>query len=363
MLECKECNILSSQSCGDYVIDTLVRDAHTNIQIHVHIPSYKTTHTAGMLYWSGTCTHTNIQVHVHIPAYKTAHMAGTPVSDVHTHTHTHIHVHNPAYKTAHTAGTQLRDVHTHTHMYTALPTRLHIRQVRRSGTRTYTNTQVHYTSLPTRPHIRQVCYAGQGRAHTQTYKCMYTSLPTRPHIWQVRRSATSTHTRTHIHVHNPAYKTAHAAGTPVRDVHTHTHTSLPTRPHIRQVRRSGTRTYTNQVHVHIPAYKTTHTAGTPVRDAHTQTYKFTPLVFSAAGGMGSAATVTYRRLASLLATKRSQPYSRTMGWIRCRISFSLLRSAVTCLRGARSTMGHPLGPRISDTNLDLATSEGKVPSY
>ena len=36
---------------------------------------------------------------------------------------------------------------------------------------------------------------------------------------------------------------------------------------------------------------------------------FSPLVFSAAGGMGTAATVTYKRLASLLATKHSQPYS------------------------------------------------------
>ena len=80
--------------------------------------------------------------------------------------------------------------------------------------------------------------------------------------------------------------------------------------------------------------------------------------------MGSAATVTYKRLASLLATKWSQPYSRIMGWIRCRISFSLLRSAITCLRGARSTHGHPAGPtHISDTHLDLATSEGKVPLY
>ena len=84
---------------------------------------------------------------------------------------------------------------------------------------------------------------------------------------------------------------------------------------------------------------------------------FTPLVFSAAGGMGNAATIMFRKLASLLATKRSQPYSRTMGWIRCRLSLSLLRSAITCIRGARSTIGHPGGPiRISDTNLELATS-------
>ena len=41
-----------------------------------------------------------------------------------------------------------------------------------------------------------------------------------------------------------------------------------------------------------------------------------------------AATVTYKRLASLLATKRKLPYSIVMGWLRCRLSFSLLSSAV-----------------------------------
>ena len=71
---------------------------------------------------------------------------------------------------------------------------------------------------------------------------------------------------------------------------------------------------------------------------------FTPLVFSAAGGMGNAATIMFRRLVSLLATKCSQPFSRTLGWIRCRLSFSLLRSAITCIRGARLTIGHPAGP-------------------
>ena len=65
---------------------------------------------------------------------------------------------------------------------------------------------------------------------------------------------------------------------------------------------------------------------------------FTPLVFSAAGGMGNAATIMFRRLASFLATKCSQPYSRTMGWIRCKLNFSLFRSAITCIRGARSTI-------------------------
>ena len=39
---------------------------------------------------------------------------------------------------------------------------------------------------------------------------------------------------------------------------------------------------------------------------------FTPLVFSAVGGMNTAATVMYKRLASLLADKHAQSYSITM---------------------------------------------------
>ena len=61
---------------------------------------------------------------------------------------------------------------------------------------------------------------------------------------------------------------------------------------------------------------------------------FTPLVFSTSGGMGRAATIAYKRLTSLLASKREQPYCIVMGWLRCHLSFALLRSAVMCLRGS-----------------------------
>ena len=40
---------------------------------------------------------------------------------------------------------------------------------------------------------------------------------------------------------------------------------------------------------------------------------FTPLVFSSSDEMGKAATVTYKRLASLLSDKLNSPYSLTMG--------------------------------------------------
>ena len=61
---------------------------------------------------------------------------------------------------------------------------------------------------------------------------------------------------------------------------------------------------------------------------------FTPLVLSATGGMANEDTVFYKRLASCLATKRDQPYSSTLFWLQCRLTFSLLHSAIQCIRGA-----------------------------
>ena len=46
--------------------------------------------------------------------------------------------------------------------------------------------------------------------------------------------------------------------------------------------------------------------------------------------MGKCASVTYKRIATLLSTKREQTYGDTIAWIRCCISFSLLRSLPLC---------------------------------
>ena len=90
---------------------------------------------------------------------------------------------------------------------------------------------------------------------------------------------------------------------------------------------------------------------------------FSPLVFSATGGMGTVASVVYKRLAAMIATKYAKSYSLTMQWIRCRISFSLLRSAIMCLRGSRSSRHHPDHHHISGGSIDLACSMGKVPTH
>ena len=86
---------------------------------------------------------------------------------------------------------------------------------------------------------------------------------------------------------------------------------------------------------------------------------FSALVFSSTGGMGRQAITTYKRLASLIAEKRDEPYSITMGWIRCRLSFSLLRSSIMCIRGARSSLGR--ASRQPEAPIILVSSEGLVP--
>ena len=71
------------------------------------------------------------------------------------------------------------------------------------------------------------------------------------------------------------------------------------------------------------------------------------------GGMGRAATVLYKKLTSLLSVKHEQPYSVVMNWLRCHLSFSLLKSMVMCLRGSRSRQNY-----VPRTLLDLVIHEG-----
>ena len=86
---------------------------------------------------------------------------------------------------------------------------------------------------------------------------------------------------------------------------------------------------------------------------------FTPLVFSLTDGQGPAATAFYKRLASQLSEKWKQSYSSTIGWLRCRISFSLLRASIMCIRGARSShafnshLAASVDLTIADSNLSL----------
>ena len=85
---------------------------------------------------------------------------------------------------------------------------------------------------------------------------------------------------------------------------------------------------------------------------------FTPIVFTTTGGMGREAATFYKRLADMITGKQQKPYSTVMGWLRCRLSFATLRSAIMCVRGSRSSRHRP----ISVLGITLATAEGNVPT-
>ena len=89
---------------------------------------------------------------------------------------------------------------------------------------------------------------------------------------------------------------------------------------------------------------------------------FTPLVHSSSGGWGLSATVAFKRLASLISQKYGQPYNSTLYYIRYRVTFSLIHSAVACLRGPRSSF-HGLAREINLIHhpLDLIHSEVHLP--
>ena len=74
---------------------------------------------------------------------------------------------------------------------------------------------------------------------------------------------------------------------------------------------------------------------------------FTPLVFSTSGGMATEAQIFYKRLAQLIAEKKQEPRSYVTAYLRTRLSFALVRSAILCLRGSR-----PSYPNTSVEKVD-----------
>ena len=62
---------------------------------------------------------------------------------------------------------------------------------------------------------------------------------------------------------------------------------------------------------------------------------FSPFVASVDGFMGVEATATLKRIASSLATKWRQPYSRMCGYVKSRIAITLVRSTHQFIRGSR----------------------------
>jgi len=72
--------------------------------------------------------------------------------------------------------------------------------------------------------------------------------------------------------------------------------------------------------------------------------------------MGKEASMALKHLATMISEKTGDHYGLTMSLLRCRLSFCLLRSAITCLRGSR-TVRRP-APTVEDPTTLMIHESG-----
>ena len=71
-------------------------------------------------------------------------------------------------------------------------------------------------------------------------------------------------------------------------------------------------------------------------------------------GMGPTVIVVYKRIPTLIS---GHPFCHVLYWISCKLCYSLLRSAVMCLRGSRSSYHKN---DLFDPSINLACSESRL---
>ena len=63
---------------------------------------------------------------------------------------------------------------------------------------------------------------------------------------------------------------------------------------------------------------------------------FTPLIFAINDGVGPECVKFHQHLADRIASKSEDRYETVLSWIRCKLSFIVLRASLLCIRGSRS---------------------------
>jgi hypothetical protein len=81
---------------------------------------------------------------------------------------------------------------------------------------------------------------------------------------------------------------------------------------------------------------------------------FNPLVFTCSGGMAPQAHIVLKRLAEKMSKKQNLSVSVVSGWLRCRLSFALLRTTLLCVRATRRKKVE------CDNNIELAVAAARM---
>ena len=87
-------------------------------------------------------------------------------------------------------------------------------------------------------------------------------------------------------------------------------------------------------------------------------HNFTPLVFTTTGGMTDECLRYHSRLAELLSAKTQESYATTISWVRAKVSFAILRSALLCLRGSRTPRRRNLD--VKDRDFEIENGQARL---
>ena len=96
------------------------------------------------------------------------------------------------------------------------------------------------------------------------------------------------------------------------------------------------------------------------RIIRTENGSFTPLIFSCFGGIGIEGKRFYKRLFDTIADKRDEKPYLVSNLLRTKISMSLVRSCLLCLRGSRSIRKNQLSTPVVDMDLRLAAVQSQI---
>ena len=86
---------------------------------------------------------------------------------------------------------------------------------------------------------------------------------------------------------------------------------------------------------------------------------FTPPVFTTTGGTADECLRYHSRLAELLSAKKQESYATTISWVRAKVSFAILQSALLCLRGSRTPRRRNLD--VKDRDLEIEKGQAGLP--
>ena len=78
--------------------------------------------------------------------------------------------------------------------------------------------------------------------------------------------------------------------------------------------------------------------------------------FTTTGGMADECLRYHSRLTELLSAKKQESYATTISWVRAKVSFAILWSALLCLRGSRT----PRRRNLDVKDRDLETEKGQA---